>query len=143
VGFSSDSPPVSKGRPGVTPPLLPVFVSSSSFYVRVCACARGEFCASSCSAAADRFPQNFGGEISVSSYITSFFSRDCLLFLVLLLEKKIQGMNGGDRMRELLAICLRLYLCLLQRRTSKFRDRAIFLFWQCFYFTFLQVNFIE
>lgn len=35
-------------------------------------------------------------------------------------------MNGGGRMRELLAICLRLYLCLLQQRTSKFRDRAIF-----------------
>ncbi len=57
------------------------------------ACARGEFCASSCSAAADRFPQNFGGEISVSSYITSFFSRDCLPFLVLLLEKK----SGNER----------------------------------------------
>jgi hypothetical protein len=42
--------------------------------------------------------------------------------------KKFQGMNGGGRMRELLAICLRLYLCLLQQRTSKFRDRAIFCF---------------
>ncbi len=100
---------------------LPRLLSSFPLFRSVCVCVRvrawGVLCIvvfGRCGSISTKFRRrNFCKFIHHLILLERLSSFSCSSF-----RKTIQGKNGGGRMRELLAICLRFYLCLLQQRTA-------------------------